>query len=90
MLYKNIFHVEGGLYTSEQSLFYGSRRVCVVVTELGNRTDYNTRRRELYRFRDKLLKWQNELSMAGFEIVPEGADPSFSDPAQLNLFGNEK
>lgn len=72
MLYKDIFHVEGGLYTSEQSLFYGSHRVCVVVIELGNRTDYNTRRRELYRFRDKLLKWQNELSMAGFEIVPKG------------------
>lgn len=72
MLCKNLFHVDGGLYTSEQSLFYGSHRVCVVVTEFGDRTDYNTRRRELYRFRDRLLKWQDELSTAGFEIVLKG------------------
>lgn len=69
MIYRNLFHVEGGLYSSEQSLFYRNRRVCTVVTEFGDRQDYNCRRRELYRYRDRLLKYQEDLKMAGFEIV---------------------
>lgn len=68
MIFKDLFHVEGGLYSSEQSLFYRATRLCTVVTEQGDRTDYNARRRELYRLRDKFLKWQNDLDLAGFEI----------------------
>lgn len=69
MIHRNLFHVEGGLYSSEQCLFYRNRRVCTVVTELGDRKDYNCRRRELYRYRDKLMKYQDDFKMAGFEIV---------------------
>lgn len=69
MIHKNLFHVEGGLYSSEQSLFYRNRRVCTVVIEIGDCQDYNCCRRELYRYRDKLLKYQDDLKMAGFEIV---------------------
>lgn len=68
MIYSGSFHVEGGLYCSEVSLFYGSRRLISLDIVQGDRTSYNARRRELYRLRDRILLDVGNLEHLGFTV----------------------
>lgn len=62
------FSVEGSLYGSEVSLFYGSRRLISLNFVHGDRTSYNSRRRELYRLRDRILLDVGNLEHLGFTV----------------------
>lgn len=68
MIYSGKFHVEGSLYGSEVSLFYGSRRLISLYGYQGNRTLYNSYRRELYRLRDRILLDFGNLEHLGFTV----------------------
>lgn len=68
MIISRKFNVEGSLYGSEVSLFYGSRRLISLDHLQGDRTSYNARRRELYRLRDRILLDAGNLEHLGFTV----------------------
>lgn len=70
MIKSGKFNVDGSLYGSEVSLFYGSRRLVSLDFIQGDRTSYNASRRALYRFRDRILEDVGNLEHFGF-IVSE-------------------
>lgn len=68
MICSGNFHVEGGLYCSQVSLFYCSRRLISLDILQGDRTSYNACRRELYRLRDRILQDVWNLEHLGFTV----------------------
>lgn len=68
MIYSGKFNVEGSLYGSEVSLFYGRRRLISLDFIQGDRTSYNASRRSLYRYRDRILEDIGNLEHFGFTV----------------------
>lgn len=68
MIYSVNFHVDGSLYGSEVSLFYGPRRLISLDIVSGDRNSYDARRRELYRLRDRILLDVGNLEHLGFTV----------------------
>lgn len=68
MIYSDLFHVEGGQYCSEQTLFYKNTRIINIKTKPGESKDYNSTRRALYRYRDKIVTMAKILEKHNFEV----------------------
>lgn len=68
MIYIDSFEVTGGLYCSEQHLVYNRRKIRSISSKMGDRTDYNSSRKALYRLRDKIMDCQKMLEGFGFSV----------------------